>query len=245
MDIPPADIGYLAERLPRLADALLKAWDDEEQDSMPPPVLCDALSQLLSVLADHEQAGQTSGADARLGDTALAEMIAYGIRLLGETGRRAQRLGLAEVAREYEALVLPLVLWGARHGAEIARLEPVVNSLAVLANRIREPRAMIRLVATMDQVVDAVSPAVSQSRDADKSAPWRILLLNRAIVATRTHRPELMEPAFDAIVEWIPEEANRFFTEGMEQMDVIGYPAPVRELMQAYYLRHGGDRTLH
>jgi alkanesulfonate monooxygenase SsuD/methylene tetrahydromethanopterin reductase-like flavin-dependent oxidoreductase (luciferase family) len=70
-------------------------------------------------------------------------------------------------------------------------------------------------------------------------------LLNRAIVATRSHRPQLMEPAFDAIVEWLPDQATRFFAESMGQMDIIGSPDQVRAVMQDYYLRYSGDRTLH
>jgi hypothetical protein len=245
MDIPPADIGYLFERLPYLADALQKASDDSAQDSVPPEVMCDALSQLLGVLREHEDAVNARNADDRLGDAQLTEMIEYGIRLFSEAGRRAQRLNLPDTARDCDFLILSLVLWGARHGAEITRLEPVVNSLAALAAQSRDPQAMTRLLLTMNQVVEAVSPSVIQSDDTDKSGPWRILLLNRAIVATRTHQPKLMEPTFDAIVEWIPEEASHFFTEGMGQMDIIGYPAKVRELMQSYYLRHSGGRTLH
>jgi hypothetical protein len=245
MEIPPADIGYINDRLAPLAEALLDAWEEDGPESVPPPVLCDALGQLLTVLRDHEEAINNARGDGRLADAELSEMVEYGMRLLGEAGKRAERLGLADVSTDYEFLILPLALWGARHGAEISRLEPVVNSLAVLANRIRNPQTMIELVCTMDRVVDAVSPRIPQSDDEAQHAPWRILLLNRAIIATRTHQPRLMEPAFDAIVEWIPEEASRFFSEGMGQMDIIGYPQPVRELMQTYYLRHSGDRTLH
>lgn len=246
MEIPPADLGYLSDRLGALADALLDAWDDSAQDTVPPPVLCDALSQLLTVLRDHDEAeGDSSDDDARLNGSELAEMIEYGIRLLSEAGKRAQRMGLADLAHDYEFLVLPLVLWGNRHGVEINRLQPVVNSLATLAERIREPRSMAQLVSTMEQVIAAVSPSIPQSDDEELLAPWRVLLLNRAIAATRTQQPKLMEPAFDAIVEWIPEEASDFFTEGMGQMDIIGYPEPVRALVQTYYLRYSGDRTLH
>ena len=69
--------------------------------------------------------------------------------------------------------------------------------------------------------------------------------INRAIVATRSHNPELMEPAFDAIVECLPQEAQRFFAEGMEQMAIIDYPTQVRDLVRRYYLAHTQRRLLH
>jgi hypothetical protein len=76
--------------------------------------------------------------------------------------------------------------------------------------------------------------------------PWRVLLLNRAIVATRSHRPALMEVAFDDVVEHLPQEAARFFEEGMAQMDALDYPPQVRAVMERYYLRQGpAPHTLH
>jgi hypothetical protein len=245
MDIPPADLGYLTDRLEPLTEALLDAWDDGDEEGVSPPLLCDALTQLLSALRDHEEAGSNRGSEAGMSDSDVSEMVGYGIRLFTEAGNRAKQLGLLDTARDLEGLSLPLALWGARHGAEIAQLEPVVNALAILANKLREPQAMARLVDAMNQIVEAVSPAISQSDDQARAAPWRVLLLNRGIVATRSHQPRLMELAFDAIVEWVPEEASRFFIEGMGQMDIISYPDPVREVMQTYYLRHSGDRTLH
>ena len=80
---------------------------------------------------------------------------------------------------------------------------------------------------------------------ADPSRPWRILLLNRAIVATRSHQPALMEEAFESVVEYLPEEAPTFFREGMEQMDALNYPPQVRNLMQGFYQQCCGRRVLH
>ncbi len=92
-----------------------------------------------------------------------------------------------------------------------------------------------------------MSPAVSQDTDrSDPRRPWRLLLLNRAIVATRSLKPALMEVAFDAVLEHLPEEAARFFEEGMAQMDALDYPPHVRAVIERYYLRQGAPpHTLH
>ena len=54
-----------------------------------------------------------------------------------------------------------------------------------------------------------------------------------------------MEAAFDAIVDHLPGEAHRFFTEGMEQMAVIDYPDTVRDVVRRYFLAHGIPQRLH
>ena len=41
--------------------------------------------------------------------------------------------------------------------------------------------------------------------------PWRVLLLNWGIVATRSLRPPLMRDAFDRLLEHLPEDASGFF----------------------------------
>jgi len=248
MDMPSADIGYIAERLPPLVDTLIDNWDDSNSAAdgpVSPVLLCDAIEQLLVVLRGHEQSLQEQDEEFRLQDKELAEMVSYGTELLSEAAALAEAQDLQAAAEGFEGLTVALALWGARHGVELARLDPVVNGLARLANQLREPQVMIQLYDVMDVIAQATSPRLAQADMSDQRQPWRILLLNRAIVATRSHRPQLMEPAFDAIVEWLPDEAMRFFAEGMGQMDIIGYPDPVREVMQRYFLRHNGDRILH
>jgi len=247
MEIPPADIGYIAEHLAPLTEVLIDSWDSDDAGKLPvaPTALCEAIEQLLVVLRGHEQSLHGGDEDFRLADKELAELVGYGIQLFAEAADQAAQQSLTDTAEAIESLSLPLALWGARHGSELAELGPVVNTLERLANRLREPDTMTRLYQTMNSIALAASPRISQADLSDASHPWRILLLNRAIVATRSHQPQLMEPAFDAIVESLPEEATRFFAEGMGQMDIIGYPDPVRRVMQDYYLRHAGHRTLH
>ena len=75
--------------------------------------------------------------------------------------------------------------------------------------------------------------------------PWRLLNLNRAIVATRTHQPEVMEEAFSALAAQLPDDAPGFFTQGMEQMELLNYPPQVREVMDRYYKKWNVNRSLH
>jgi len=125
-------------------------------------------------------------------------------------------------------------------------LEPVVNGAAHLANRLMQPSELEQLYGLLTEVVDAADPRLFRhTTSADPSRPWRVLLLNRAIVAARSHQPALMEEAFEPVIEHLPEEAPTSFREGMEQMDALDYPPQVRDLMQRFYQQCCGRRVLH
>ena len=55
----------------------------------------------------------------------------------------------------------------------------------------------------------------------------------------------LMEQAFALLTRHLPEDAARFFTEGMQQMDALDYPEHVRAVMAKYHRRWTLDRSLH
>jgi hypothetical protein len=106
--------------------------------------------------------------------------------------------------------------------------------------------ALEKLYALTGEIQLAVTPLLQ--KDLEKSnpgRPWRILLLNRAIIATRTHRPELIELAYDNLVRQLPEEAPQFFRQGMQQMVALDYPLPVRRVVEKYYNLWSVERTLH
>jgi hypothetical protein len=248
MKIPPVDLGFLVDRGTDLCERVADAWDDRAPrtaGSRNPDLVAAGLDQLFTVV--HHLERPSPDAPAPLTPAELRELVGYGIGLFAELAACAREAGMEQAAGSAEALSLPFAVLLARHGAEIAVLEPVVNALAALANGLSDPAELARLYGLMGEIVNAVSPAVAQ--DPDRSAPerpWRVLLLNRAIVATRSHRPALMEPAFDAVVEHLPEDAARFFEEGMAQMDALDYPPQVRAVMERYYLRQGpAPHTLH
>jgi hypothetical protein len=249
--IPPIDINYVADELKRLADELKEAAEDRvgEADPNPHPLFA-ATTQLFEALRHREPAGarlygqyenepQARGMDI----TALGD---HGIDLLSQLAELASRLKRPRLARDIEGLALPLAVWLARSDAEIITLYPVVNSAAALANRLREPRQLAELFLLLREIGAAVSPSVSQETSpADPNRPWRVFLFNQAIVATRSHQPALMEEAFDALTDQLPDEAPEFFREGMEQMDALDYPPEVRSVMEQWFQRCCGQRILH
>lgn len=239
----PAEITYLYEAFREYADALLTGWESAAgtQLTQNPKQLVDAMSQLAGVLRDLE-----AGAEPNDGGRDIDTLCEYGLQLLNDLRNVARQLQLQDAATSLENLSLPLAVWAARRGAEIRELESVVNAIAFFANRNQHPDVMQQLLIMANEVYEAVCPTISEDRDKSQPMrPWRLLLLNRAIIATRTLQPTLMEPVFDNVVEHLPEDAARFFAEGMEQMDIIGYPPRVREVMTRYFQAFGTPRLLH
>lgn len=248
--LPPIDISYIAEELRMLSDELVDAYEDRKGDTATEPqILLEALADLFEGLRRLEDDGAVPRSideptPSRSKD--LRTLGDQGIDLLARLAALANRLLSPQQAHTIEELALPLACWIARRGGELGYLTPVVEGAASLANRIRRPSELGQLYGLLTEVIDAVDPRISQDEGAaDPSRPWRMLLLNRAIVATRAHRLELMEEAFEAVVEYLPDDAPAFFREGMEQMDTLNYPPQVRKVMQRYHEQCSGQRVLH
>ena len=250
------DQRYFQEHLHRLLDALRQARDVgvEPAPDDNPALLEEALHQLLEIIArveadaratDSDRRGKThAGQGAREAD--ITELGEYGIGLLGELEQWLQRHQLEAQMVPLAELHMALALWIARHGGELLTLEPVVDALAQFANRTLDPEQLMGLFAYMGEIVEAVAPSIRQ--DLEKSnpgRPWRVLHLNRAIVATRSHDPAAIQEAYDHLAKLLPEEAPRFFAEGMEQMEALNYPPQVRNLVETYYQDWNRKHRLH
>jgi hypothetical protein len=247
--LPPIDISYIAEELRKHSEELTEAFKDQNRDAdSDPRVLLQALQDFLDSmrrLEDYTPPSLTNdGAPSGIND--IRSPGDHGIDLLARLAALAGRLHLPQHARRIEELTLTLACWSARRGDELGYLGPVVNGAASVANSLSRPAELRHLYDLLTEVVNAVKPRISQDTEStDPTRPWRVLLLNRAIVATRSHQPLVMEEAFESLVEHLPDEAPGFFREGMEQMDTLGYPQRVRVVMQRYFDRWCGRRVLH
>lgn len=226
------------ESVRTLSGALLDACGDTDQPEL--PELSQAFDRLADVMRRVEADGTTATADD------VTEIGEYALRLCDGLAACARRLATDSARAQAAALTVNMALWIARHGGLIDALEPVVDALALLANSTREPPRLEALGAVIGAIVAAVSPVIR--RDIEKinpGRPWRVLLLNQSIVATRSHNTELMERAFAELTRHLPEDAGRFFTEGMQQMDALDYPEHVRRVMARYHRQWTLDRSLH
>jgi hypothetical protein len=204
------------------------------------PALFDALKSLQDVMLRIQgDAGATARAD-------VTEIGEYAIRLIENLAACAGKLGLDEQKNALNDLFINTGLWIAHQGGLIDTLEPVVDAIAIVANNTRDADELEALSKVIRQIIDAVPAVISQDlENINPGRPWRVLLLNYCIVATRSHNTALMETAFALLTASLPAEAPRFFTEGMQQMDALDYPDHVRTVMNRYHRKWNVDRSLH
>jgi len=248
----PIDITYIKEQLNLLYEEVLLLWDRKSSDKTiedTPDILYAETIILLNIISDacivEEKKVSIDIPDNRK-KINLHDIGNNGIQLLSALSDLASQLNLPDTARQFELLTLPFAILNARLNIEITELEAPVNAISYLANNINEPKELALLYRHINELIIAIPPSITEDiKTNNPDRPWRILLLNRAIIATRTLQTILMEPAFDSIVENLPEESAQFFEQGMEQMDLIEYPKDVTDVMRRYHLLHQNKHTLH
>lgn len=231
-----------------VAEYVDTAVDDQDVNS--PQQLLAAMDQAIDVMARADadrvvQKNMTAESMGLLEEKDISRIGQYTLDLLeGMVAYVQNKTG--EQNRELLRLSVPVSLWVARHGGKLSQIDMVVNSLAGYANEITEQHTLAQLAGVIREVIDACDDEIRcDLEQTNMMRPWRILNLNYGIVATRSHQPELIEQAYDALVKNLPQDARQFFKEGMQQMDIIGYPDEVREVVERYNNMWGAESSLH
>ena len=261
MEIVPAELGIIGDVLADTAREIIETWEDigppAADPENNPALLAEAAARLTDVLKRVEmdslsrldtgtQASALTEDPAALSGVDISELGDYGLTVISGLGTIAAELGLVHCQQTVTALALPFALWIARHDGELQTLEDVTNTVAQLANSLQDPVRLEELCVEVSEILDAVSDDIRQDLDnSNPGRPWRILNINHSIIATRTNNPQTMEATFELLIENLPDDAPNFFREGMGQMDIVGYPPRVREVMQRYYDRYFDRRKLH
>lgn len=211
-----------------------------------PERLLAAMGQAIDVM---ERAEADVASDSDIGEKEITEIGDYVLTLIEGLLGHAQAGTNNQAAYQVRALMrltLPVALWVAECGGKLDKLDLVVNALADYANELREPEQLAELAQAIGIIIQAASSTIQQDLEQTNAMrPWRILHLNYGIIATRSHDPELIETAYDVLVKNLPHDARQFFREGMQQMDVIGYPQVVRDVVEKYDQMWGSESTLH
>jgi hypothetical protein len=210
-----------------------------------PEQLLAGMEQAIDVMERADSDAAARQGERVLSDAEISEIGEYALGLLEAIVERVENAS-GHQSRELIRLAIPISLWIARQGGHISKLELVVNSLAAWANELQDTLQIADLTRIIREIIDATSDEIR--RDLEQSnpmRPWRIINLNYGIVATRSHDPELMDQAFAQLVENLPNDARAFFREGMQQMDIVGYPDEVREVVERYDRMWGSGDTLH
>lgn len=233
---PIPALSEYSDRFQRAAAEVVEAYAKRRpmssDQSVTPTQLADAAHQFLQV-ASHLDNGPS---ESPVTTEDIDQLGDHALNVTTDLATWAQQLGLKPARIELERMAVSVADWVIRHGGHLRTLEPVVNALAELANTRHEAAELRAMADFMGRVIHSTADAVKQDLEkADPSRPWRIINLNRGIVAARSHDPKIMEEVFDDLIRYLPEDAGVFFEEGMRQMDALDYPEPVREVMARYF----------
>lgn len=222
----------------------------DQADVNSPHNLLAAMDQAIDVMerADADSVVEKDMSPESMGMLTAADINkigSYALELLeGMVSYVQNKTG--EQNRDILRLSLPVSLWVARHGGKLSQIDMLVNSLAGYANEISDNLVLAELSAVMKEVIDACDDEIRRDiEQTNMMRPWRILNLNYGIVATRSYQPELIEQAYDSLMKNLPQDARQFFKEGLQQMDIVGYPDEVREVVERYNKMWGSESVLH
>ena len=228
----------------------LEAEKVDKEDMNSPHNLQAAMDQAIDVMARADadsSVKKTMSAESMglLEEKDISQIGQYALDLLEAMVSSVQNK-TGQQNRELIRLSMPITLWIARHGGKLSQIDMVVNSLAGYANDIKEPHMLTELVGIIREIIDACDDNIRQDLEqTNMMRPWRVLNLNYGIVATRSHQPALIEQSYDALIKNLPQDARQFFKEGLQQMDIVGYPDEVREVVERYNKLWGAESVLH
>ena len=185
-----------------------------------------------------------AGEDKIIEPAEATEISDYGFVLLLKLVDLMEKLDLPHRRREIEQISLVFARWTISYGGTINTLEPLVNAIAQLANLLQEKNALVELSTLIDDIVTHCSPELMRDDDEEEARAWKLLHVNRGIVATRSHDLDAMKRAFDDFLRYLPRDATGFFAEGMKEMDALDYPDHVRAVME-FYSQQNPSTRLH
>lgn len=252
MRIPTGNLDSFRSGIDGVLDALTRSTDAAAMrttEGASLGLLAETFRQLVDVMARVEADSRIEDGSQiphRAGCEDITELGEYAFKLQENLAALAKQPELVNQQDIVAGLTVELALWVAAHGGRLDSIEALVDALALIANRTTDPGELGQLSAVMGRITGAVSPVIREDLEKiNPGRPWRILLLNRGIVATRSHDPAIMEEAFTVLIRHLPEDAAGFFAAGMQQMEALNYPAPVRQVMEKYHRQWTVNRTLH
>ena len=138
-----------------------------------------------------------------------------------------------ELQRAVADITLGAAVWGLRHDIALHPVEPVVNALAQRSNQARTPGELAAVFGLMQGVIASVAPRLAPDLErSNPERPWRLLHANLAITAIRTEDPAMLEFAFDALQQALPDEAATFFGEALALALAPGIAPAVRAALE-------------
>ncbi len=134
-------------------------------------------------------------------------------------------------------VITGVALWAIRHQVALEVVEPVANALARRSNEAASKAELSAIVGLMHGVIAHVAERLAPDLErSNPERPWRILHVNLAITAIRTEDPALLDLAFDALDQGLPDEAGGFYGEALALALAPGISPAVKERIEARHL---------
>jgi len=215
--------------------ALLETSRSNSPDQTLDSKIPEGIIQLYAIGTNIED----SKANTEIDPDDITQVGEYGFNLLTELLQWAHDNYHNEFTKTIRELTLSLSLWITKHQGELRTLEPIVDAFAQTANKITDSDQLKQLVSMMDKIIVGCSSTIkSDTEKINPLRPWRVIHLNRAITATRSHDTKLMRRVFQELVYTLPADAASFFSEGMQEIHRLDYPEDVREALQEYFNKY-------
>jgi hypothetical protein len=230
----------MLERIIGAIEPLMVSERSAESMAGNPAEIVTSLQQLKDIVQNSaEQPGKLAASE-------VTEIGEFTMQLLSDTSQTLQRLNDIDLQQLNGILAVSIALWVGAQGGQINMLEPLVDTLAWLANQLDDEQSLAELSKILGDLMNTCSLAITSDLDnTNPGRPWRILNINRGIVATRSHNTELIRDAYETLIKNLPQDAAGFFTQGLSEMDRVGYPDHVREVVQEYADKHSSTSTIH
>jgi len=263
-----ANLADISKAISEASEVVMLAFNSqqspEEADAVKPNMITTALRQLIDIMAmiEVDQATDIAYSDtlaafpkeplseidmSPLSRTEISEIGDHGMSLVQTLSEWAENLELGMQQQQLHAVMVILAIWIARHGGYVRNLDTVVDTLADIANKTSDAKILAELSHVMGEIIDAVDMNnwnINEVVKDSRTQCWKILNINRGIIATRTHDASIMEPVFEQLVQNIPEYAPIFFEKGIREVDALNYPADTQSMMIRFYQKFHGH-TLH
>ncbi len=203
--------------------------------------LLSSFQQFLSIVHHIESSENQSGPDISIDE--LTEIGELGLQLLQQINNLLRPQQKADLSQTVNDITLGVTHWILNKGGRIGLLEPIVDAIAARANSTSNQRTLSQMVDFMNRLTAACADIIKHDLEmGNPGRPWLLLQINRGIAATRSHDTQSMIQVFDELLVAIPQEAPRFFAEGMREMDAQNYPDFVHDVMTEYYEKHSEAR---
>lgn len=200
-------------------------------------------AEVFGMIAALQQLFEIAGAVDQQGDALTPEEITdigdQGLTLIDNLLHQLASQNYDSDRQDVQQVALVIAQWTITHHGVLTNIQSVVDALATLANATQDKTSLTQLAGFMGQLVHACGDVLKHDLDNSNPArPWRVLNINRGIVATRSHDLAVINTVYSELIQALPMDAPVFFKEGMSEMVRLNYPESVRELVQEFY-----DRT--